>query len=52
MRPDSSKYDREIIGPFTQRRVIMKFVRPTLDSIFGDVPDVDSAIPDEIAKER
>ncbi len=34
------------------RRVLMNCVRPTTDSIFGDVPDLDSRTEAEIAKDR
>ncbi len=34
------------------RRVLMNCVRPTPDSLFGDVPDLDSGKAAEIAKDR
>ncbi len=34
------------------RRVLMNCVRPTPDSLFGDVPDRDSRNADEIADDR
>ncbi len=35
-----------------RRRVLMNCVRPTPDSLFGDVPDLDGRNAAEIAKER
>ncbi len=34
------------------RRVLMNCVRPTPDSLFGDIPDLDSRKAAEIAKDR
>ncbi len=34
------------------RRVLMNCVKPTTDSLFGDVPDLDSGKAAEIAKDR
>ncbi len=34
------------------RRVLMNCVKPTPDSLFGDVPDLDSGKAAEIAKDR